>query len=314
MAELMPKDPPISPPELAKDLLDTVLNRHWMDGGDIGLGGGGSDGPINGIAQGIGIGAGTGAGSLAYASPFNANFDVRTCPTPMTFNAVIRVAANFDPKPHAEAVENAKILSGAMGNASLRAPGNTAADQMKQEQERLRDVTIDAALSTYSRMQDCSALTLRALRNSTKKATSRGALKRQARLLNDNYNKHKGGIIGGRNSATYSYLIQTLSNCILPSTSRGNITYALYHKGCVQEGVMDERLVKAMRGVGGYAGDGGDDVRADAPPPISNGPIFDSFMQKELGGGVASALDKGRKLRQDRNHKLRRMVEWDDTY
>ena len=79
---------------------------------------------------------------------------------------------------------------------------------------------------------------------------------------------------------------------------------------------MDERLLKTMRGVGGYRdGDDLKDVEGEVPPPpVSNGPLFDSFMVKELGSGVALALEKGRKLRQDRNYKLRRHVEWDDTY
>jgi hypothetical protein len=37
-------------------------------------------------------------------------------------------------------------------------------------------------------------------------------------------------------------------------------------------------------------------------------------MQKEFGLGVKVAMDKGRKLRQDRNYKMRRHVEWDGTY
>ncbi|KAL7531715.1 hypothetical protein ACHAXR_004194 [Thalassiosira sp. AJA248-18] len=315
VAELMPAG--ASPPELAKELLDAVLNRHWMDGGDIGLGGGGSEGSMNGIAGGVGVGAGTGAGALAGQSPFDTNFDVRTCPTPMTFNAVIRVSANFDPARHAEAVENAKVLSGAMGLSSSSGSNANNVDSLKQEQDRLRDVTIDAALSTYSRMQVCSALTLRSLKASTKRATSRSALKRQAKLLADSYKK-KNGIITGRNSATYAYLIQTLGNCIPPSLSRGNMTFAMYHKGCVKEGVMDEHLITAMRAVGGYDDEGDANIEdgegAAPPPPVSNGPLFDSFMQKELGDGVAAALENGRRLRQDRNYKLRRHVEWDDTY
>ena len=83
---------------------------------------------------------------------------------------------------------------------------------------------------------------------------------------------------------------------------------------------MDERVVKAMRGVGGYEEeaivmDVDEGSEKEPPsPPICNGPIFDAFMQKELGGGVTAALDKGRKSRQDRNYKLRRHVDWDDTY
>lgn len=311
LVELMPEEAP-SPPELAKDMLDVVLNRHWMDGGDIGLGNGGSQNAMTTIAQGIGIGAGTGAGALAGIH--GTTFDIRTCPTPMTFNAVIRVAANFDPAAYATAVENAKVLSGDMGNTSGSAGSANSANSLKQEQERLRDVTIDAALSTYSRMQHCSALTLRTLKNTTKKATSRSSLKRQARLLADTYKGKEKNTISGRNSASYAYLIQTLSNCIPPSLSRGNMTFGLYHKGCVMEGVMDERLVEVMRGVGGYGDDADEGSDENPMPPVSNGPIFDSFMQKELGGGVKTALEKGMKLRQCRNYKMRRHVEWDDTY
>ena len=139
LVELMPEDS-LSPPELAKDMLDTILHRHWRDGGDIGFGGGGSENN-GGIGQGIGVGSGTGAGSLVNVISPNTNFDARTCPTPMTFNAVLRIAANFDPAAHAEAVESAKVLGGKMGLSR----GGTGVD-LKQEQDRLRDVTIDAAL------------------------------------------------------------------------------------------------------------------------------------------------------------------------
>jgi hypothetical protein len=98
------------------------------------------------------------------------------------------------------------------------------------------------------------------------------------------------------------------------------MAFALYHKGCVEEGVMDEEVVRAMMGLGGYdvnmeSAEVDEGVEASPPaPPISNGPLFDSFMQKELGLGVKVAMDKGRKLRQDRNYKMRRHVEWDGTY
>lgn len=306
LAELMPEDTP-SPPELAKDILDIVLNNHWIDGGDIGLGGGGKESAMYRIAQGVGTGAGTGAGGLAGASPFDLNYDARTCPTPVTFNAVIRVAANFDPATHIKAVENAMILSGNMGNAASSGSGSDAAG----EQERLRDVTLDAALSTYSRMLSCSALTLRSIKASSKRATSRQALKRQARLLNDTYKKKNGVMISGRNAATYAYVIQTLTNCIPPSLSRGNMTYALWHKGCVEEGVLDRNLVEAMRGVGGYTDDGEGEP---LPPPISNGAKFDDIVKNIVGAGVDSSWEQGRSLRYERNYKMRRHVEWDDTY
>ncbi|KAL9181565.1 hypothetical protein ACHAXT_010370 [Thalassiosira profunda] len=308
LVDLMPESAG-SPPELAKDMLDVVLHRHWIDGGDVGLGPG--SGGFNGVGQGIGVGAGTGAGALANASPFDLNYDVRTCPTPMTFNAVLRIAANFDPAAHAEAVENAKILSGSMGNAV------GGGGDLKGEQERLRDVTLDAAMSTYSRMQMCSALTLRSLKASTKRATSRAALKRQFRLLDENYAKHKVGVISGRNGATYAYLLQTLANCVPPSLSRGNMAFALYHKGCADEGVLTERLVEAMGGVSGYEYDEQGAVVAkgeEGAPAVGNGPIFDNFMQKELGAGLGPAIEKGQKARHDRNSRLRRHVEWDDTY
>ena len=320
LVDIMPEDEG-SPPELAKAMLDTVLSRHWMDGGDIGVGNGGADNPFGKVGEGIGIASGTGAGNLATLDLFSRNFDERTTPTSMTFNAVLRIAANFDPVAYAEAVENAKVLGGDMGNTSS-SMSNT--DQLKQEQERLRDVTIDAALSTYSRMHDCSALTLRTLKNSTKLATARSSLKRQAKLLTDNFKgKRKNDVISGRNSATYAYLIQTISNCIPPSLSRGNMAFALYHKGCVEEGVMDTNVINAMRSVGGYGAEDDTDVIGEesgsedepmAPPPISNGALFDSFMQKELGSGVTAAMDKGRNMRQDRNYKLRRHCDWDDTY
>ena len=315
IVEIMGEDSP-PPPALAKLILDKVLHRHWLDGGDIGLGAASSkDGAgINGIANGIGIGSGTGSGSLANVSPSpNTNFDVRTCPTTMTFNAVLRITAEFDPAAHASAMENAEILRGGGSGGAKSKNTNT-----KQEQERLRDITLDAAFSTYHRMKLCSELTLQSMKNSTKNATSRSAIKKQAKLLtigsNVNYKSSQNNIMSGRNAATYAYLIQTITNCIPASLSRGNIAFGLYHKACVQEGVLDGRLVKAMRGVGGYE-DGDFDIVGDSPsPPIANGPIFDSFMEKELGGGLAVALEKGRKLRQDRNYKLRRHVEWDDTY
>jgi hypothetical protein len=104
------------------------------------------------------------------------------------------------------------------------------------------------------------------------------------------------------------------------------MAFALYHKGCVEEGVMDEEVVKAMMSLGGYDANsidntestrgGGDDTSTPlaAPPPISNGPLFDSYIQKEMGHGVKMALDKGRRVRSDRNYKLRRHNEWDSTY
>ena len=82
-----------------------------------------------------------------------------------------------------------------MGNASKLSSNTNSDEQLRQEQERLRDVTIDAAFSTYSRMQYCKALTLRSLKASTKKATSRAALKRQAKLLADNYKNKRGSEI-----------------------------------------------------------------------------------------------------------------------
>ena len=80
-----------SPPELAKSILDIVLSRHWMDGGNVGVA------PMGGIGRGIGVGAGTGAGNLAKMDLTSRTFDVRTCLTPISFNAVLRVSANFDP-------------------------------------------------------------------------------------------------------------------------------------------------------------------------------------------------------------------------
>lgn len=311
LVNLMPEDVG-SPPELAKSILDTILSRHMMDGGDVGIV------PMSGVGRGIGVGAGTGAGNLAIMDLTTRTFDVRTCPTPISFNAVLRTAANFDPMAYADAIEQARVL----GMGSLYTKGMSP-DEMR---ERLRDVTIDAALSTYSRMHDCSALTLRTLKHSNKLATSRSALKRQARLLDGNTNKGKVDKVTGRNSATYTYLIRTIGNCIPPSLSRGNMAFALYHKGCVEEGVMDEEVVKAMMSLGGYdansidntesTGGGGDDTSTPlaAPPPISNGPLFDSYIQKEMGHGVKMALDKGRRVRSDRNYKLRRHTEWDSTY
>jgi len=297
LVQLMGKDAS-PPPAMGKELLDTVLHRHWLDGGDIGLN---ANGKVTAVGQGIGIGSGTGAGSLSNKSP-STNFDIRTCPTPMTFNAVIRIASNFDPKAHAEAVEQYNILNGEDGKTQRSSKG---VDHLKEQQEMLRDMTIDAAFSSYSRMKFCSALTIRALKDSTKNATSRSAVKRQAKLVSE-------GTITGRNSATYAYLLRTISNCIPPSLSRGNIAFGLYHKACVQEGVMDENVIKAMRGIGGYVEDGSDD--GTSAPPVSNGPIFDNFLQADLGAGVSSALEKGRSLRQDRNYKLRRHVDWDECY
>ena len=299
LVQLMGKDAS-PPPAMGKDLLDTVLHRHWLDGGDIGLN---ASGKVAAVGQGIGIGSGTGAGSLSNKSP-STNFDVRTCPTPMTFNAVIRIASNFDPKAHAEAVEKYNILNGE-DSKSQRSSKGADKDHLKQQQEMLRDMTIDAAFSSYSRMKFCSALTIRALKDSTKNATSRSAVKRQAKLVSE-------GTLSGRNSATYAYLLRTISNCIPPSLSRGNIAFGLYHKACVQEGVMDENVIKAMRSIGGYEEDSSED--GTSAPPVSNGPIFDNFLQADLGAGVLSALEKGRSLRQDRNYKLRRHVDWDGCY
>jgi hypothetical protein len=298
LVQLMGKDA-LPPPAMGKELLDTVLHRHWLDGGDIGLN---ASGKVTAVGQGIGIGSGTGAGSLANKTP-STSFDIRTCPTPMTFNSVIRIASNFDPTAHAEAVEKYDILNGE--NGAKRSLKGADKDRLRQQQEMLRDITIDAAFSTYSRMKLCSALTLRALKDSTKNATSRSSVKRQAKLVSE-------GTLTGRNSATYAYLLRTVSNCIPPSLSRGNIAFGLYHKACVQEGVMDENVIKAMRSIGGYEEEGNDD--GTSTPPVSNGPIFDKFLQAELGPGVSSALEKGRSLRQDRNYKLRRHVDWDGSY
>lgn len=310
-----------SPPELAKSLLDAALHRHWLDGGDIGVGDGGGNNIMGGIGRGIGVGAGTGAGALWNSSSSTGNYDVRTCPTPMTFNAVLRVTANFDPEAYAQAMDDVRVLQG--GHGSNIVDPSKAEERMTREKERLRDVTIDAALTTFSRMLECSALTLRALGDSTRVATSRSALKKRARILDGNYKgKGRKEIVSGRNSATYAYIIQMIGNIIPPSLSRGNMAFALYHKGIVEEGIMDEQVVKAMMSVGGYDGDAmGDDVESvdgvgdNVPaPPISNGPLFDSFLQRDLGRGIKAALDEGRKLRRDRNYKIRRHVEWDGTY
>lgn len=304
-----------SPPELAKSLLDAGLRRHWLDGGDVGLDDGGS---MGGIGRGVGVGAGTGAGSLWNSSSSSSgNYDVRTCPTPMTFNTVLRVTANFNPNAYAQAMEDVRVLQ---GGYDMKNPIKEE-DRMAREKERLRDVTIDAALSTYSRMLECSALTLRALGDSTRLATSRSVLKKRARILDGNYKgKRRREIVSGRNAATYAYIIRTIGNIIPPSLSRGNMTFALYQKGVVEEGILDEQVVRAMMSVGGYDGDAiGVDVDSDVPvsplaPPVSNGPLFDSFLQKDLGRGIKAALDEGRKLRRDKNYKTRRSVEWDGTY
>jgi hypothetical protein len=314
---------PTSPPEQAKSLLDAALHRHWLDGGDIGVGDGGGNN-MGGIGRGVGVGAGTGAGELWNSSSSIGNYDVRTCPTPMTFNAVLRVTANFVPEDYAQAMDDVRVLQG--GHESKNANPSKAEDRMTREKERLRDVTIDAALTTYSRMLECSALTLRALGDSTRLATSRSALKKRARILDGNYKgKGRKEIVSGRNAATYAYIIQTIGNIIPPSLSRGNMAFALYHKGIVEEGIMDEQVVTAMMSVGGYDGDAmgddvesvdgvGDNVPASPAPPVSNGPLFDSFLQRDLGRGIKAALDEGRKLRRDRNYKIRRHVEWDGTY
>ena len=297
----------LSPPEFARDILDEILNTHWMDGGDIGLGSAAdASNALNKIAQGIGIGAGTGAGTLAHYTAMN--FDVRTCPTPMTFNAVIRVAAEFDHKAHASMVQEAEILSGSVVATSKEDEKN-----LKMEQDRLRDITIDTAFSSYTRMKHTAAMTLRSIKSSTKNATSRSALKRQAKMLETGKpSKRSKEIISGRNTATYNYLIQTVKKCLPASISRGNVSFGLYHKACVQEGVMDESLVKTMMALGGYDPDlSGSDATA---PPVSNGPLFDQFMQQELGNGAKLALENGRQRRHDRNYKMRRHVEWDDTY
>ena len=311
----------MSPPELAKSLLDAALRRHWLDGGDIGLGDGGNtnNNSMGGIGRGVGVGAGTGAGSLWNSSSSSSgNYDVRTCPTPMTFNTVLRVTANFHPDAYAQAMEDARVLQGGGGHDLNTGDRSKVEDRLTREKERLRDATIDAALSTYSRMLECSALTLRALGDSTRLATSRSALKKRARILDGNYKgKGRKEIVSGRNAATYAYMIQTIGNIIPPSLSRGNMTFALYQKGIVEEGVMDEQVAKAMMRVGGYDGDvmEGDDMSLDGvAPPISNGPLFDSFLQKDLGRGIKVALDEGRRLRRDRNYKSRRHVEWDGTY
>jgi hypothetical protein len=304
LVEVLEED---SPPEIAKEILDNILNTHWMDGGDIGLGSAAdASNALNKIAHGIGTGAGTGAGALAHYTAMK--FDVRTCPTPMTFNAVIRIAAEFDHMAHATMVQEAKILSG-----SSIASSKDDDKELKMEQDRLRDITLDTAFTAYTRMRQTAAMTLRSIKNSTKNATSRSALKRQAKMLEIGKTHHKSqDIISGRNSATYSYLIETVNKCIPASMSRGNVAFALYHKACVQEGVMDDALVKTMMRLGGYDTD---IIESEASaPPISNGPLFDKFMQEELGKGVAVALDKGRQLRHDRNYKMRRHVDWDDTY
>ena len=222
-----------SPPELAKEMLDLALDRHCMDGGNIGHGGGG---PFDTIAQGIGAGAGTGAGNLANLMLSGDPVDARTCPTPLTFNGVLRVAANFDPSGHAEAVERAKVLSGSIGNDLSSGKGSS----LEQEKQRLRDVTIDAAFSSYDRMKNCAALTLRSIRGINNNATSREAIKRQAKLLAagstaNMKDKHKS-IVSGRNSATYAYLIETIGRNLDASLSRGNIAWGLYTKGAIQVG------------------------------------------------------------------------------
>ena len=75
--------------------------------------------------------------------------------------------------------------------------------------------------------------------------------------------------------------------------------------------MIDENVIKAMRSIGGYEEDSNDD---GTTPPVTNGPIFDNFLQTELGVGLSLALEKGRNLRQDRNYRLRRHVDWDGSY
>ena len=71
---------------------------------------------------------------------------------------------------------------------------------------------------------------------------------------------------------------------------------------------MDERLLRALGSIGGY------EKLCSGPPPVSNGPLFDSCLEKELGNGVEKALEKGRSESWDRNYKMRRHSDWDDTY
>ncbi|KAL7514163.1 hypothetical protein ACHAXN_013265 [Cyclotella atomus] len=317
LIEVMEHQPP---PQFAKDILDQVLNTHWMDGGDIGLGSAAdAANALNKIAQGVGIGAGTGSGALARYTAME--FDIRTCPTPMTFNSVLRIASEFNHVSHANMVQEALVLSG-----SITSSKNEEDDErkLKMEQDRLRDITMNAAFSTYAQMAHTSALTLRTIKASTKKATSRQAIKRQAKMLDTGFaNKRQVDIISGRNAATYNYLIGTLSKCLPPSITRGNMAFGLYHKACVQEGVMDEGLVKSMMRLGGYdvesmngslESSSSSSSSSATPPLVSNGPLFDKFMQEELGNGADVALEKGRRLRHDRNYRMRRFVDWDDTY
>lgn len=82
-----------------------------------------------------------------------------------------------------------------------------------------------------------------------------------------------------RNSATYTYLLQTIAKYFPPSQSRGNIARGMWQHALLQ-GVIDEGVMDAM-------------IAVNTP---SNGPIHDKYVQETIAG----------KQLNDLTHKWRR--------
>ena len=89
------------------------------------------------------------------------------------------------------------------------------------------------------------------------------------------------------NSATYCYLLQTVSKYFPPSRSRGNIAHGMWHQACTQ-GLVDDSVIQA---------------HLDANTP-SNGNEFDEYRKNNLEGHTRKSLPQkwtrlSQKLRYD---------------
>ncbi|GAX12941.1 hypothetical protein FisN_22Hh244 [Fistulifera solaris] len=89
------------------------------------------------------------------------------------------------------------------------------------------------------------------------------------------------------NSATYCYLLQTVSKYFPPSKSRGNIAHGMWHQACTQ-GLVDDSVIQAY---------------LDVNSP-SNGSEFDEYIKNHLEGKTRKSVPQkwtqmSRKLRHD---------------
>lgn len=106
-------------------------------------------------------------------------------------------------------------------NALIRA---AASARYNGKDDELRDVAIDAAFFAYDAM----------------------------------YNHTGTGV--QRNSATYKYMLETVSKFLPISPSRGNIAYTMFYKATFEDAVLDEGILKSLvYGFGNIKDDNGKD-------------------------------------------------------